>query len=389
MSFRPLPDSGSSSGGRPIGAPDSASTVIDMAELLRAMIDKNASDLHITQGAPPMLRIDGVMTPTAFPKLTAEICQHLVYSLLTDTQKQRFESVNELDLSFGIKNIGRIRMNVFRQRGSVGAALRSIPQKIQGLDELGLPPVAYDVLKIPKGLVLVTGPTGSGKSTTLASMIDYLNEHDQGHIVTIEDPIEFVHFNKKCIVNQREVGGDTTSFGQALKYVLRQDPDIILVGEMRDTETVQAAINIAETGHLVFATLHTTDAAQSINRMIDVFPPHQQSQVRAQVSFVLQAVFSQQLLPRLTGLGRVLAAEVLIVTPAIRNLIRDEKTEQILIAMQTGAKYGMQTMNMALNDLYARHLVSFQEALAASTDPDDLKRLMQRGSSGDSRTKTE
>jgi len=356
-----------------------AQVILDMAELLRMMTEKKASDLHIAMGAPPVLRIDGQMVPTAFPKLTAEICQHLVYSLLTDTQKQRFESVNELDISFGIKNIGRVRMNVFRQRGAVGAALRAIPQKIQALDELGLPAVAYDILKIPKGLILVTGPTGSGKSTTLASMIDYLNDHHQGHIMTVEDPIEFVHQHKKSVINQREVGSDTTSFAQALKYVLRQDPDIILVGEMRDIETIQAAINIAETGHLVLATLHTTDAAQSINRIIDVFPPHQQSQVRAQVSFVLQAVFSQQLLPRINGLGRVLAAEVLVVTPAIRNLIRDEKTEQIIISMQTGAKFGMQTMNMALYDLYIRRQVSFQEVIMASTDPDDLKRLLQRG----------
>lgn len=360
-------------------SPSASPSIIDMSELLRVMVEKNASDLHITMGVPPMLRVDGLVVPTAYPKLTAEVCQHLVYSLLTDTQKQRFESVNELDISFGIKNVGRVRMNVFRQRGAIGASLRSIPQKIQGLDELGLPPVTYDVLKIPKGLILVTGPTGSGKSTTLASMIDYLNEHNQSHIITVEDPIEFVHYHKKSIVNQREIGGDTTSFGQALKYVLRQDPDIILIGEMRDAETIQAAINIAETGHLVFATLHTTDAAQSVNRMIDVFPPHQQSQVRAQVSFVLQAVFSQQLLPKMTGIGRVLALEILIVTAAVRNLIRDEKTEQIIISMQTGAKFGMQTMNMALHDLYVRHQISFQEALGASTDPDDLKRLMQRG----------
>ena len=357
-------------------------TILDMAELLRMMMERKASDLHIAMGAPPILRIDGQMIPTMFPKLTAEVCQHLVYSLLTDTQKQRFESVNELDISFGIRNIGRVRMNVFRQRGAVGAALRAIPQTIQGMDQLGLPPVAYEILKIPKGLILVTGPTGSGKSTTLASMIDHLNTHFQGHIMTVEDPIEFIHQHKKSIVNQREVGSDTTSFGQALKYVLRQDPDIILVGEMRDIETIQAAINIAETGHLVLATLHTTDAAQSVNRIIDVFPPHQQSQVRAQVSFVLQAVFSQQLLPRLNGLGRLLAAEVLIVTPAVRNLIRDEKTEQIIITMQTGVKFGMQTMNMALYDLYVRHQISFQEAIAASTDPDDLKRLLQRGGIG-------
>jgi len=365
--------------------PQPAQTILDMAELLRLMMEKKASDLHIAMGSPPLLRVDGQIIPLPFPKLTAEICQHLIYSLLTDTQKQRFESVNELDISFGIKNIGRVRMNVFRQRSVIGAALRAIPQKIQGLDELGLPPITYEMMKIPKGLILVTGPTGSGKSTTLASMIDYLNEHNQGHIMTIEDPIEFVHAHKKSLVNQREIGSDTTSFGQALKYVLRQDPDVILIGEMRDIETIQAAINIAETGHLVLATLHTTDAAQSINRIIDVFPPHQQSQVRAQVSFVLQAVISQLLLPRLNGIGRVMAAEILVVTPAIRNLIREEKTEQIIIAMQTGAKYGMQTMNMALYDLYVRHQISFQEALSASADPDDLKRLLQR-SGGSERT---
>lgn len=375
----PMPPSNVNPAAMRQAVPSASPGVIDMTELLRLMVEKNASDLHITLNASPTLRIDGQVVPTAYPKLSAEVCQHLIYSLLTDPQKQRFESMNELDVSFTIRNMGRIRMNVFRQRGAIGAALRAIPHKIQALDELGLPPVTYDVLKIPKGLVLVTGPTGSGKSTTLASMIDYLNEHHQSHIVTIEDPIEFVHQHKKSLINQREVGSDTSSFGQALKYVLRQDPDIILIGEMRDVETIQAAINIAETGHLVLATLHTTDAAQSINRIIDVFPPHQQSQVRAQVSFVLQSVFSQQLLPKINGIGRCLAAEVLIVTPAIRNLIREEKTEQIIIAMQTGAKFGMQTMNMALHDLYVRHQISFQEALAASTDPDDLKRLMQRG----------
>src|SRR5580765_1707282 len=309
--------------------------ILDMAELLKIMVDSAASDLHITLGAPPMLRVDGLIIPTSFPKLSAEICQRLIYSLLTDTQKQRFESMNELDISFGIKDVGRVRMNVFRQRGSIGAALRSIPQHINGLDELGLPPITYDILKTPKGLILVTGPTGSGKSTTLASMVDFINSNQQVHIMTIEDPIEFVHYHKKAVVNQREVGADTSSFPQALKYVVRQDPDIILIGEMRDLETVQAAINIAETGHLVFATLHTTDAPQSINRMIDVFPPHQHNQVRSQLSFVLQSVFCQQLLPKMSGKGRVLAAEVLVVTPAVRNLIRDEKTEQIMLSMQT------------------------------------------------------
>jgi twitching motility protein PilT len=359
--------------------------IMDMAQLLKLMVDSGASDLHITLGAPPTLRVDGLVVPTAFPKLSAEICQRLIYSLLTDTQKQKFESSNELDMSFGIKDIGRVRMNVYRQRGAIGAALRSIPQHIAGLDELGLPPISYDVLKTPKGLILVTGPTGSGKSTTLAAMIDHINANQQVHIITVEDPIEFVHYHKKGIINQREIGSDTASFPQALKYVVRQDPDIILIGELRDMETVQAAINIAETGHLVFATLHTTDAPQSINRMIDVFPPHQQNQVRSQLSFVLQSIFCQQLMAKMSGKGRVLASEVLIVTPAVRNLIRDGKTEQILISMQTGAKYGMQTMNMALHDLYVRHQISFQEALSASTDADDLKRIMQRGGQTESR----
>ena len=357
-------------------------SIMDMSELLARMVQEGASDLHVTLGAPPCLRVDGMIVPMSYDKLSADVCQRLIYSLLTDTQKQRFESMNELDVSFGVKGVGRIRMNVFRQRGAVAASLRSIPHQIKSLDELGLPHVVYDILNIPKGLILVTGPTGSGKSTTLASMVDFLNGRDQYHIMTIEDPIEFVHYHKKSIVNQREVGGDTSSFAQALKYILRQDPDIILIGEMRDVETIQAAINIAETGHLVFATLHTTDSSQSINRMIDVFPSHQQSQIRAQVSFVLQAVLSQQLIRHVTGKGRVLATEVLVVTPAIRNLIRTEKTEQIMMMIQTGSKFGMQTMNMGLHDLYTRHLISYQEAVSSSTDPDDLQRLMRRGAVG-------
>ncbi|OGS36931.1 MAG: type IV pili twitching motility protein PilT, partial [Elusimicrobia bacterium RIFOXYB2_FULL_49_7] len=299
-----------------------------------------------------------------------------IYSLLTDSQKERFEATSELDLSFGIKGVGRVRMNVFRQRGSVGAALRSIPQNTLTFDELNLPPITHELVKLNKGLILVTGPTGSGKSTTLASMIDYLNEHRANHIVTIEDPIEYVHFHKKSIVNQREVGADTTSFPTALKYVLRQDPDIILVGEMRDLETISSALTIAETGHLVFATLHTTDAASAVNRVIDVFPPHQQPQIRSQLSLVLQAVYAQQLLLRSSGTGRVLACEVLVITPAIRNLIREMKIEQIYTAMQTGAKHGMQTMNQSLYDLYSRKQINYQTALDASTDQDDLKRIL-------------
>ena len=310
--------------------------------------------------------------------MTPDVCQRLIYSLLTDSQKEKFEATSELDLSFGIKGVGRVRMNVFRQRGSVGAALRSIPQKILTFDDLHLPPVVLELMKLHKGLVLVTGPTGSGKSTTLASMINYLNENRSSHIVTIEDPIEYVHFHKKSIVNQREVGSDTTSFPAALKYVLRQDPDIILIGEMRDLETISAALTIAETGHLVFATLHTTDAASAVNRIIDVFPPYQQAQIRSQLSMVLQAVFAQQLLPLASGSGRTLSCEVLVVTPAIRNLIREMKIEQIYLTMQTGGKFGMQTMNQSLYELYQKRLIPYQTALDASTDPDDLKRILQK-----------
>ncbi|MBD3272143.1 MAG: PilT/PilU family type 4a pilus ATPase, partial [Elusimicrobia bacterium] len=305
--------------------------MINMNDLLVLLMEKGASDLHITTGSPPMLRIDGEIVQTNYERLTPETCQRIIYSLLTDTQKERFEAKNELDLSFGIKGIGRVRMNVFRQRGSIAAALRSIPSKMLSFDELGIPPVIYEVLKLQKGLVLVTGPTGSGKSTTLASMVDFLNEHRASHIVTVEDPVEFLHFHKKSIINQREIGTDSDAFPTALKYVLRQDPDIILIGEMRDLETIAAALTIAETGHLVFATLHTPDAAQSINRIVDVFPPHQQSQIRAQLSFVLQSVFSQMLLLHASGAGRVLACEVLIVTAGIRNLIREQKVEQIAL----------------------------------------------------------
>lgn len=346
--------------------------------LISLLYEKKASDLHITAGLPPMLRIDGELFPTDFGILTPEICQKLIYSVLTDKQREKFERTNELDVSFGIKNIGRIRMNVFRQRGSVAAALRAIPNIPPTFQELGLPKIVFQLVELEKGLVLITGPTGAGKTTTLASMIDYINEHRKAHIITIEDPIEFVFHHKNCIVNQREVGSDTESFATALKYILREDPDVILIGEMRDLETIQAALNIAETGHLVFATLHTTDAVSSINRIIDVFPPHQQQQVKVQLSFVLQAVISQQLLQHTSGRGRVLACEVLVATPAVRNLIREGKPEQIYTLIQTGAKYGMQTMNQSLVELYMKKMITYEEAILASTDPEELKKLLQK-----------
>ncbi len=349
--------------------------MITMDELLRLMYKRGASDLHLTVSSPPQLRIDGELIKLEFEELTPDLAQRLIYSILSDNQKEKFEKFNELDLSIGVKDVGRIRMNVFRQRGHIGAALRSIPNQISTFEELRLPPVVEDFVKMPKGLVLITGPTGSGKTTTLASIIDYINENRHSHIVTIEDPIEYVHTHKNCIVNQREVGNDTNSFTQALKYVLRQDPDVILVGEMRDLETIAAALTIAETGHLVFATLHTTDAPQSINRIIDVFPPFQQTQIRAQLSFVLQGVMCQQLIPKASGSGRVMCSEVLVVTPAIRNLIREQKTQQVPLAMQTGAKYGMQTMNYGLYELYSKHMITYAEAMLHTLDAEDLQRL--------------
>ncbi|MDD5628766.1 MAG: type IV pilus twitching motility protein PilT, partial [Elusimicrobia bacterium] len=317
-------------------------------------------------------------------KLSSEASQTLIFSLLTESQRQRFEATNELDLAFSLKGIGRLRMNVYRQRGAIGAAIRAIPSSFRTFEEIGLPNVIYDVMKVPKGLVLVTGPTGSGKSTTLASMIDFINENRSAHVLTVEDPIEYVHSHKKCIINQREVGQDTESFTASLKHVLRQDPNVILIGELRDLDTISAALTIAETGHLVFATLHTTDCAQTINRIIDVFPQHQMDQVRIQLSFVLQAVLCQQLLAHASGTGRVLALEILLVTAAIRNLIREQKVEQIQLAIQTGGKMGMQTMNQSLADLYRVNRITFQEAMMRSLDPEDLRRLMQRMGGGQS-----
>ncbi len=354
---------------------------INLHQLLKIMIEKGSSDLHVTTGTPPQLRIDGTLTPLGIPPLTAIETKQLCYSILTDAQKQKFESENELDLSFGVKGLSRFRANIFMQRGAVAGAFRTIPFKILGFNDLGLPPVVSEFTKRARGLILVTGPTGSGKSTTLASIIDKINEDRHEHIITIEDPIEYLHPHKHCIVNQREVGADTKSFPQALKYILRQDPDIVLIGEMRDLETIESALNTAETGHLVLATLHTNSAVQTINRIIDAFPSHQQPQVRAQLSFVLEGVLTQALIPKYNQPGRALAVEVLVPTPAIRNLIREEKVHQIYSHMQVGqAKFGMQTMNQSLFSLYQKKLISLDDAMIYSTDLEELKQMLQNSS---------
>jgi len=349
----------------------------NLHQLLKAMIDKGASDLHLTTGSPPQLRIDGQLVPLRVPPMTPVDTKQLCYSILTDAQKVRFEEDLELDLSFGVKNLARFRSNIFMQRGAVAGAFRVIPFKILSFAELGLPPVVAELCRRPRGLVLVTGPTGSGKSTTLASMIDKINSERRQHIITIEDPIEYLHPHKGCIINQREVGSDTMGFKMALKYILRQDPDVVMIGEMRDLETVEAALTTAETGHLAFATLHTNSAVQTINRIIDVFPPHQQSQIRAQVSFVLEGVVSQTLMPKAAGPGRVLGVEIMVPNSAIRNLVREDKVHQIYSQMQVGqAKHQMQTMNQSLTALYLRRLITLEEAIGRSTDPEELQTLI-------------
>jgi len=347
-----------------------------MHDLLTIMIERGASDLHITTGTPPQIRLHGKLTPlTQFERLTPQDTQRLAYSVLNEGQKQKYEEDSELDLSFGIQGLARFRCNVYRQRGAVAAAIRVIPIKIRSFEELGLPSIVEQLADRPKGLILVTGPTGSGKSTTLAAMVDKINNERTEHIMTIEDPIEFVHNHKKCLVNQREVFSDTQSFKNALKYILRQDPDVVLVGEMRDLETISAALTIAETGHLTLGTLHTNSCAQTINRIIDVFPTSQQSQVRAQLSLVLEGVLSQQLIPTPDGRGRVMALEIMVTTPAIRNLIREEKIHQIYSAMQAGQKFGMQTMNQSLFELVQKRKISREEALNRSTLPEELAQL--------------
>jgi twitching motility protein PilT len=337
---------------------------------------EGASDLHVTVGLPPMVRVDGEVRPLDYPKLTPQMTREMIYDILTSTQRQRLENDWELDLSYSLPRTARFRVNVFFQKGNLGAAFRTIPHEIKSFDGLGLPKAVEEMTEKPRGLVLVTGPTGSGKSTTLAAMIDRINETRSEHIMSVEDPIEFLHEHKKCIVNQREVNGDTKSFADALKHVLRQDPDVILVGEMRDLETISIALTSAETGHLVFGTLHTQDAPQTIDRVIDVFPAEQQGQIRVQLANALQGIITQTLLPKKDGGGRVVACEVLVPTPGVRNLIREGKVHQIYSAMQTGGKFGMQTMDASLVELVRRGLVSREEAEKRSREPDELRRLM-------------
>ncbi len=350
---------------------------VSLRTLLDEMIERDASDLHITAGDRPKMRVDGDIVNSVIDHiLTPRDTLQLAYSVLTENQKKRFEMEDELDFSFGIANLSRFRGNVFKQRGCVSMVIRQIPFQIKTFADLNLPPVIATFSERPRGLVLVTGPTGSGKSTTLAAMIDKINTERRGHIITVEDPIEFIHRHRNCIINQREVGADTKSFASALKYALREDPDVILIGEMRDLETIQAALTIAETGHLVFATLHTNSAAEAINRIIDVFPAHQQSQVRAQLAFVLEGIITQVLLPKISGRGRSMAAEILVATPAIRALIRDDKAHQIYSSMQAGKKFGMQTLNDALYQLYITRQVSADECVRSSGDPNEFLRMI-------------
>lgn len=353
-----------------------------VADLLRIVGERGASDLHLTVGSKPTIRVDGKLIRLEdTPVLNSQSVRELVYSILTDGQRDRFEADRELDASYGVSGIGRFRVNVFMQRGSIGSVMRSIPTNLATLEQLGLPPIVSTFAEIPRGLILVTGPTGSGKSTTLASLIDRINSTRDCHIVTVEDPIEFLHNHKTALINQREVGEDTRGFAEALRHVLRQDPDVILVGELRDHETISMALTAAETGHAVYASLHTQDAPQSIDRIIDVFPAHQQGQIRVQLASSLRGVVTQQLLPRVSGKGRCAAVEVLVATPAVRNLIREAKVHQIYSSMQAGAAFGMQTMEASLAQLVRSRTVTTDDAIRSSSNPDELKRLISSGPS--------
>jgi twitching motility protein PilT len=353
---------------------------VSLNELLKKMLELNGSDLHISTNSPPRIRVHGELDPLDLPPLTASETKQLAYSVLTDAQKHRFEEHLELDFSFGVKGMARFRGNIFNQRGAVSAVFRVIPFDIKSFEQLSLPPVVAKLCEKPRGLVLVTGPTGSGKSTTLAAMLDKINNERHEHMITIEDPIEFMHGNKNCLVNQREIHSDTHSFANSLRAALRQDPDVVLIGEMRDLETIESALRIAETGHLTFGTLHTNSAASTINRVVDVFPSHQQPQIRAQLSLVLEGILCQALLPNASGTGRVMALEVLIPNPAVRNLIREDKIHQIYSAMQTGQdKHGMQTFNQALATLYFQKKITMETALLRSHNADELQDMINRG----------
>src|SRR5213080_1309053 len=353
---------------------------LSLSDLLKRLMEMSGSDLHITTNSPPQIRVHGHLVPLDLPQMTPADTKQLAYSVMTDAQKHRFEESLELDFSFGLKGLARFRANVFNQRGATSAVFRLIPFEIKSFNQLGLPAVVSKLCDKPRGLVLVTGPTGSGKSTTLAAMIDKINTERHDHILTIEEPIEFVHMNKNCVVNQRELHADTKSFAGALRAALREDPDVVLIGEMRDLETIESALRIAETGHLTFATLHTNSASSTINRIIDVFPSHQQPQIRAQLSMVLEGILCQALLPRADGRGRVMIMETLVPTPAIRNLVREDKIHQIYSAMQTGTgQTGMQTFNQALANSYFSKLITLDMALSRSSNPDELQDMINRG----------